>query len=294
MAGVGYASATTRVFAVIGDPVRHSLSPALHAAAIRASGIDATYVAFEVAAGSAVEAIRGATALGLAGLSVTMPHKQSVIAALDALDPVAARLDAVNCVSFAGPVHERVARGHNTDGDGFVDALQHELAIHPADHRVAVLGAGGAARSVVLALAEAGANEVIVVNRNHERAEQAAELAGPRGRVGSVDDVSGADVVVNATSVGLGTAEGNRNGPLPLDPAWLHSGQVVADLIYHPAATPLLLAAAERGCRVMNGLGMLAHQAARQFTIWTGFVPPVTEMLAAARAELAVRAHDAG
>ena len=291
MSGVRDPGAQTLLFAVIGDPVRHSLSPALHAAAIRASGIDAAYMAFEVAEGCAPEAIRGAVALGLAGLSVTMPHKQAVIAALDALDPVARRLDAVNCVSFAGPARERVARGHNTDGDGFVDALVSELGVHPADHRVAVLGAGGAARSVVLALAEAGANEVIVINRSPERATLAAALAGARGRVGVVDDLTGADIVVNATSVGLGAREGDRNGPLPIDPGYLRSGQVVADLIYHPAATPLLLAAGQRGCRVMNGLGMLAHQAARQFAIWTGIRPPVDQMLAAARAELAARAH---
>lgn len=282
------------MFAVIGDPVRHSLSPALHAAAIRASGIDATYVAFEVRQGASGLAVRGALGLGLGGLSVTMPHKQAVIESLDALDPVAARLDAVNCISFVGPPQGRVARGHNTDGDGFVDALVSELDVHPLDHRVVVLGAGGAARSVVLAVAEAGANEIVVINRSLDRAEQAASLAGDRGRVGTVDDIPGADIVVNATSVGLGAPEGDRSGPLPIDPAWLRSGQVVADLIYHPAATPLLLSAADRDCRVMNGLGMLAHQAARQFTIWTGFVAPVAEMLAAARTELAVRAHSAG
>lgn len=272
-------SGATRLAAVIGSPVRHSLSPAIHNAAYDACDLDWVYVALEVAPGRAAEALAGMRALGIAGLSVTMPHKDDVYALVDERSPAAATMRAVNCVQL---LDGRLV-GHNTDGDGFVDSLRLDAGIDPAGLRVAVVGAGGAARSVVEALARAGASDIAIVNRTPSRAAEAAALGAGRGRVGDLDDVCAAQLVINATSVGLGTDE------LSIDRDLIQRGQVVADLVYHPLETALLRAAAERGARTVDGLGMLVHQAARQFTLWTGVEAPVADMRRAAEAELVRR-----
>ena len=272
-------SGTTTVAAVIGSPVRHSLSPALHNAAFAASGADWVYTAFEVAPGRAGDALAAMRTLGLGGLSVTMPHKDDVADAVDELDPAAAALHSVNTVVRLA---DGRLRGHSTDGAGFVASLA-EAGADPMGRRVVVLGAGGAARAVVDALGRAGAAEVVVVNRNADRATMAAALAGPVGRVGSAADVAGAELVVNATSVGMGTLE------LPLDPGMLRAGQVVADLVYHPLETALLAAARAAGARVVDGLGMLVHQAALQQELWLGARPDTAVMRAAALDELVKR-----
>ena len=266
-----------RVAAVIGSPVQHSLSPALHNAAFRAAGLDWVYVAFEVAPGRAPEALVSMRTLGLGGLSVTTPHKEDVAAAVDALAPAAAALRSVNTVVWS----DGQLVGHSTDGDGFVASLA-ASGVSVGGRAVAVVGAGAAARSVVDALGRAGAGDLAIVNRTPARAAAAAALSSV-GRVGSAADIAGADVVVNATSVGLGSDE------LPLDPAALRAGQVVADLVYHPLQTALLRAAAARGCTTIDGLGMLVHQAALQQQLWTGIAPDPATMRAAAEAELARR-----
>ena len=273
-------SGTTRVAGVIGHPVRHSLSPALHNAAYAACGLDWVYVAMEVAPGQVPAALDGMRALGIAGLSVTTPHKDAAFAAVDDSSPAARAMRAVNCVQL-----EDGGRliGHNTDGDGFVDSLRHDALLDPAGLRVVVIGAGGAARSVVEALARANVAEVVVINRTMLRAQDAAALAGSIGRVGTMADVTAAELVVNATSIGMGTDQS------PLDPALLRAGQVVVDLVYHPVETALLKAAIAAGARPVGGLGMLVHQAARQFRLWTGLEAPVAAMRRAAEAELARR-----
>jgi shikimate dehydrogenase len=178
--------------------------------------------------------------------------------------------------------------GENTDGGGFLDALTADGGFSPEGRRCVILGAGGAARAVVLALAGAGAAEVVVVNRTVGRAEVAAALAGGRGRTGTVEEIAGADLVVNATSLGM---TGAGDGALPCEPDRLGPGQVVVDLVYEPLDTPLLVASRARGAEVHDGLGMLLHQAARAFTAWTGVPAPVGAMDAAARSALASRAH---
>lgn len=269
---------TTRIAGVIGSPVRHSRSPLLVNAAFAAAGLDWAYAAFEVAPGQAAAAVDAMRTLGLGGLSVTMPHKHDVIAALDRVTSDAAALDAVNCIAWDGA--ELV--GHNTDGAGLVRSLRLDHQIDPADRRTAVLGAGGAARSVVRALAAAGAADVAVVNRTAAKAEVAARLAGDVGRVGSAADVAAADLVINATSVGMGAASGSTD-PMPIDADLLHAGQVVVDLVYVPVQTPLLVAAAACGAHPVDGIGMLVHQAALAVELWTGVVPDVAAMASAAR-----------
>lgn len=265
---------TTSLAAVIGSPVRHSRSPAIHNAAFRALGLDWTYLAFDIAAGDAGRAIDAMRALGLGGLSVTMPHKDAVVDLVDELTDDARRLGAVNCVT---PRAGRLV-GDNTDGAGFIASLA-DAGVSVDGRSCVVVGAGGAARAVILALARAGAAAVTVVNRTAARAEQAASLAGPVGRVGAVGDLAGADLVVNATSIGMGGSTDT-----PFDVALLRTDPpaVVADLVYVPLETPLLAAAAAVGATTVDGLGMLVHQAAVAFESWTGVAAPVDVMRAAA------------
>ncbi len=267
---------STRLAAVIGSPVRHSLSPVLHNAAFGAAGLDWVYVALEVPEGRVPEALAGMRALGIGGLSVTMPHKEAVAAACDRLSPDAAALGAVNCVVPDGDA----LVGHNTDGAGFVGALAAD-GIDPVGMACVVLGAGGAARAVALSLVRAGAAEVAIVNRTAARAEQAVALLGDRGRVvepsAAAQAVAAAGLVVNATSVGMGDPS---PADLPVDPGALHAGQVVADIVYRPIETPFLREARAQGATGINGVPMLVHQAAVAFELWTGVTAPVAAMTA--------------
>jgi shikimate dehydrogenase len=267
------------VVGVIGDPVAHSLSPLLHNAAFDALGLDWVSVAFPVPARSVADALAGMRALRIAGLSVTMPHKQEAAVLVDECTAVARRLGVVNCITGTGG---RLL-GDSTDGEGFVEALRRAAGFDPAGRRCVVVGAGGAARAVVLALAGAGALEVVVVNRTEARAAEAAALAAGSGRVGVPADVAGADLVVQATSVGMAGVTGGDATATPFDPDLLHTGQVVADLVYHPLETPLLAAARLRGAETVGGLGMLVHQAALAVERWTGRPVPVEAMWEAAR-----------
>ena len=292
-------SGSTRTAAVIGWPVRHSLSPTILNAAFAAVGADWAYVAFEVPDGRGAAAVEAMRTLGLGGLSVTMPHKAAVHGAVDERTPVAAALGAVNCVFW----RDGRLVGDNTDAAGFLDALRIDGAIDVAGRRCVVVGAGGAGRAVAWALGGAGAADVAVVNRSPGAAVTAAALAGEHGRVGEAADITAADLVVNATPLGMagaGAAPGGAGaggpgpdgpgGASPVDPALLRAGQVVVDLVYHPEETALLAAARRRDAVAISGLGMLVHQAAHAFRRWTGDDPPLDAMAAATRRELARRA----
>ena len=276
--GAGRPGASTQLAAVIGSPVRHSLSPAIHNAAFAATGLDWAYLAFDVDEAAVGAALAGSRALGLRGLSVTMPLKEAVARTVDRLSDRARILGAVNTVV----VRPSGLVGDNTDGPGFMAALPGGW--EATGRRCLVAGAGGAARAVILALAEAGAAEIVVVNRSEERAATAVALAPGVARPGAFADVAGADLVVNATPSGMaGTpiAAGTLIGP-----ELLRAGQVVVDLVYHPVRTALLEAASDRGAVAVDGVGMLVHQAAHAFTLWTGMPAPVEAMAAAARAAL--------
>jgi shikimate dehydrogenase len=262
---------STRTAAVIGDPVRHSLSPALHNAAFAHLGLDWVYVALPVPGDRGEEAVEAMRVLGIDGLSVTMPHKQAVARTVDELTPAAARLGAVNCVQR---VDDRLV-GHNTDGIGFLRSVEQQLGFRAAGSAVVVLGAGGAAVSVGAALAEAGA-EVGFLNRSADRAEAAVAAVGERARVASPAEVGDATLVVQATPLGM-----NEGDPLPIDPDLLAEGCLFAELIYHPAETSLLAEARRRGLRSVNGVGMLLYQAGEQFTLWTAETAPIEVMAAA-------------
>jgi shikimate dehydrogenase len=270
--------------ALIGSPVDHSLSPAIHRAGFEEAGVDWSYVAFKVAPGRAEDAIHAMRVLGIAGLSVTMPHKADVAAVVDRLEPAARALHSVNTVSWEGD--DLV--GSSTDGAGFVAALNEE-GVDVAGTRVAVIGAGGAARSVIDALGRAGAIEISIVNRTQDRAESAATLAGVAS-VGIASDIGQADIVVNATSIGMGVSPATATGnDFPCDPSLLRGNHVVVDLVYHPLRTSWLREAADLGARTIDGLGMLIQQAVLQQERWLGVRPDAAVMRIAAEAELGSR-----
>jgi shikimate dehydrogenase len=282
-------SGSTRVAGVIGDPVRHSLSPVLHNAAYRELGLDWVYAAFEVPLGSTGAALDAMRVLGFAGLSITMPHKTAAAECCDDLTPDAAALQSVNSVRVSE--HGRLT-GDSTDGEGFLRSLR-ESGHDPAGVSALVLGGGGAARAVALALGRADA-QVTVCARKPSAAAAAAELAGgksapwdERGRV-----AARCVVVVNATPVGMASPRDAKDAAanaadLPIAADALHPGQICVDLVYHPRDTPFLRAARERGAAGVDGLGMLVHQAALQVEAWTGRSAPIAAMRAAAEVALA-------
>jgi shikimate dehydrogenase len=283
-------SGSTRVAGVIGDPVRHSLSPVLHNAAYRELGLDWVYAAFEVPAGATGAALDAMRALGLAGLSITMPHKTAAPESCDELTADAAALQSVNTVH----VNERGRLvGDSTDGEGFLRSLR-EAGHDAAARSAVVLGGGGAARAVALALGRSGA-DVTVCARKAAAASAAAALAGgeavPWEERGAV--VARCTLVVNATPIGMAPAERAGGGivagavDLPVSEGALRPGQVCVDLVYHPRDTPFLRAARARGAAAVDGLGMLVHQAALQIDAWTGRSAPIVAMRAAAEAALA-------
>ncbi len=269
-----------RVAAVIGDPARHSRSPAIHNAAFAAAGIDWVFTAFEVPAGRGAEALEAMRVLGLAGMSVTMPLKAEVAAAADTVDAEVEILAAANCIV---PLGDGRLHAANTDAAGFVAGLRADAGLSPEGLRVALLGGGGAARAVAWGLAAAGAADVAVINRTGSRAEAAASIAnaasrsGRPGRVGTMEDMAAADLVVNATSVGMGS-----DASMPCDPTLLRPGQVAVDLVYEPIETAWLAALRLHGVEAHNGLSMLVYQAAAAFELWTGIDAPVEAMRQAA------------
>jgi shikimate dehydrogenase len=271
------------VVGVIGSPIAHSLSPRLHNAAFEALGLAGTWrsAAFDVPPGEAAAALADMRRADVTGLSVTMPHKAEVAVLVDQCTAVARRLGAVNCIVNDGGV----LTGTNTDGAGFVASLARGAGFDPRGRRCLVLGAGGAARAVVLALADSGARAVVVANRTPERAVSAAALAGAAGSAVSLSEsalaevLAQADLVVNATPVGMQGEAGDEGWAA--DPRRLGPGQVAADLVYAPRPTPWLSQAAASGATVLDGLGMLVHQAAAQLQLWTGLDPPVEAMWAA-------------
>ncbi|HTU39471.1 MAG TPA: shikimate dehydrogenase [Acidimicrobiales bacterium] len=280
------------IVGVIGSPVAHSLSPVLHNAAFAALGLGSQWhsFAFEIAAGAVPAALWDMRRFDVRGLSVTMPHKADVAAAVDELSEEARILEAVNCVIN----RDGVLRGANTDGEGFVASLQRGSGFDPGDATCLVVGAGGAARAVLLALAGCEAGEVVVLNRTLMRARAAVGLAGNVGSVVESEDpdavarvVAAADLVVNATPIGMAgtdSAAAEADSEWLVPPTLLRKGQVVVDLVYAPRPTPWLASAAKAGATTLDGLGMLVHQAAAQVTLWTGQEAPVTAMWDAAEA----------
>jgi shikimate dehydrogenase len=272
-------SGSTRKTGVIGWPVQGSLSPAVHTAAYAALGLDWVYLPLPVRPGEVEGALAGLMALGFAGANVTMPHKTEAAVLIDDLSEDAARLQAVNTIAVgpAGLV------GHNTDAPGFDRFLRLDAGFDPRGRTALVFGAGGAGRACALALARVGLAALVVAARNANLADPLrAALDGLETSVRVVSfDAAGevhADLVVNATPVGAAGEE----LAVPL----LGAGVTVVDLLYRPAVTPLLARAKAAGAATFGGLGLLVHQAALSFELWTGLPAPLSVMSAAASSEL--------
>lgn len=267
-------SGKTAVTGLIGFPVDHSISPAMHNAAFAHLGLDWCYVAFPVRPERLGEAIGGVRALGIRGINVTIPHKERVIASLDGVSEEASFIGAVNTVVN----RDGMLTGFNTDGRGFMKSLDEE-GIDARGRDVLIIGAGGASRAVGYYLSDL-ASRLFISDLDREKAEAlAGHLGAVRGNVsvagaemtGDRDFLSQVGIVINATPLGL-----KQGDPLPVDGSLLRQGQVVCDLIY--GQTPLLQKAKEAGCVTMNGLGMLLWQGVYAFEIWTGIAPPVGVM----------------
>jgi shikimate dehydrogenase len=275
----------TRLAGVIGWPVSGSLSPVIHNAAFEALGLDWAYVPLAVPVGAVADAVVGLRALGFAGANVTMPHKTEAARASDVLSDDARLLDAVNTITIGADGVE----GANSDAPGFERFLRRDAGFDPAGRRALVFGGGGAARACALALGRAGLAELVIAVREPERSRPLERLSGQIGVDVRVVPIDGAaaerfDLVVNATPLG-------RDGETLPHPA-LGPGVLVVDLLYRPSVTPLLATAREAGAAAFGGLGLLLHQAALSFEIWTGQAAPMPVMSAAALAELAEAPED--
>ncbi len=267
----------TRLAAVIGHPVRHSLSPRIHNAAFAATGVDWAFVALDVAPEDGRRAVEAMRTLGLGGLSVTMPHKAAAAAAADERTGTVERLGVANCLFWRD---ERIV-ADSTDGDGFVAAYEHRFGETLNGCTVGVIGAGGAGRSIIEALGRSGVAEIAVINRSAAGLAKAVHLAD-QARSATEDDLAGVDVIINTTPVGM--AGGVGAGLCPIDVDLISPSHTVVDIVYDPLQTPLLKAAAERGARVQGGVPMLVHQAALAFGMWTGEPAPIAAMTAAVAA----------
>jgi shikimate dehydrogenase len=275
-------SGNTKVLGVFGFPVEHSLSPAMHNAAIAALRLSFIYGPFEVRPEQIGPAIQSLKALGIVGVNLTIPHKESVLPFLDEITTEARDVGAVNTVHC---VEGRLI-GDNTDGRGFFEPLR-AMGVAIAGKRVVVLGAGGAARAVVFRLAREGA-QITLANRTRERAERLAQAVAEAGLGRAAvqpmtleptqelaDAIAGAELLVHTTRVGM-HPETDALPPVPLEA--FHSNLLVYDLVYNPVETHLLKQAQARGCRTLTGVKMLVYQGAAAFQRWTGHWPPTEVM----------------
>lgn len=265
----------TRVICIIGDPIRHSLSPVMQNAAFAAGHLDYVYVPFAVTPENLGRAVVGLKALGVCGFNVTIPHKTAIIPFLDRLDESAEAAGAVNTVQLAGDS----LVGYNTDGDGLVDSLLTDLGFSPGEKQILVVGAGGAARGAIAALCRAGAKRILIYNRSIENALaviQEMNIRYPETRIEVVrqervsrENLGATCLLLNTTSLGM---NGERIEGINLSE--LTAGAMVYDMVYSRTGTALVKEAAAIGLLSANGLGMLVAQGERAFEIWTGQRPP--------------------
>jgi len=270
----------TRWLGIIGYPIQHSLSPLMHNAAIEALGLDYCYIPLAVEPRRLRSAVNALQRLGFRGFNVTIPHKQRIMAFIDRLTPEAKLIGAVNTVE----IQRNRMIGHNTDGRGFLRALMEDTGRSVAGKRVLLLGAGGAASAVGFQLAREGVTTLLIANRSSERAHGLARHLRGSSIQCSISvlpwtdkaierGVQQSDIIINTTSVGMSPAD-----PPLISSSVFRSNHVVYDLIYNPPRTALLKQAEAAGATAISGLGMLVHQGALSFEIWTGRRPPVEIM----------------
>ena len=265
----------TRIVGIIGDPIEHSRSPQMHNAAFAKADLDYVYIPFHVRPADLADAITGFKAVNIVGINVTLPHKQAVIPYLTSISREAELIGAVNTLTFVdGGIH-----GDNTDAPGVLRALEENDNMSvPVGEDVVVLGAGGSARAVVVALALAGVASITIANRTVERAvslaEEVRQKTGiPMHGMGLADARLPAAVRRSVLLINTATASMDPTQPLLVSADWLQPNTIVYDIVYTPPVTPLMKAAAERGCQTLGGIRMLVHQGAIAFEKWTGVMP---------------------
>ncbi len=266
------------IYGVIGWPIKHSLSPAMHNAAFKELGINAEYKLFEVKPEDLKDFILNRK--DAAGFNVTVPHKEKCMALLDSIDPLARSIGAVNTIV----IRDRKLAGYNTDSYGFITAIKEDLGFEIKGKSVFVLGSGGASRAVSFSLAAGGAKDITLTDLFLDKVKSLAEnikklypacdvnIAEPK-KIYTEEDVSGADLLVNATPIGL-----KKDDPFLFDISVFRKGLAVYDLVYNPEKTRLVETAKNSGLKASGGLGMLLHQGARSFELWTGRKAPVSVM----------------
>ena len=265
----------TRIVGVIGDPIEHSRSPQMHNAALAKADLDYVYVPFHVRPDDLADAIAGFKALNVVGINVTLPHKQAVIPYLTSISREAELIGAVNTLTFVdGNIH-----GDNTDAPGVLKALEENGNMSlPVGEHIVVLGAGGAARAVVVAFALSGVASITIANRTVEKAVSLAEEMDQKTGVsmqgmGLADERLPLTVRQSHLLVNTATTSMDVTQPLLISADWLQPNTIVYDIVYTPPVTPLMQAATERGCQTLGGIGMLIHQGAIAFEKWTGATP---------------------
>ncbi|MBI1975943.1 MAG: shikimate dehydrogenase [Candidatus Omnitrophica bacterium] len=269
-----------KIYGIFGYPVHHSLSPLMQNAAFRASKVPALYIPFEIPPEALGPALRGLIALGIRGINITLPHKERAVFSMDRLTPEAQRAGAVNTVK----IERGELIGHNTDGDGFLLSLRRDLKMDPKGKVAAVIGAGGAAKGVAVALLTHGVDQLFLYNRSRNRLAHLVyhlKKTFPSRKnsifsqvIGSkkISDLKGIDLLIQATSAGM---EGKM---CLIEPSALHKGMRAYETIYYPKETPFLRMARQKGIPRANGMGMLLYQGALAFEWWTGKKAPVSVM----------------
>lgn len=265
-----------KIYAVIGDPIAHSMSPAIHNDAFNENKIDAEYLAFHVKPDGLEDAVKGMKALGISGFNITIPHKETIIPLLDEVDELAKAIGAVNTVMN----QDGRLVGYNTDGPGYIKALEEELTDELTAKKTLIIGAGGAARAIYFTLVKEGVKQVDIANRTKERAvhlisecpyeknSRAFTMAEAEQRIAEYD------LIIQTTSIGMSPNVHDT----PLDVTNIKKSAFVSDIIYNPLKTKILTEAEKNGAKVQNGVGMFAYQGAIAFQIWTGIMPDTSRM----------------
>lgn len=274
----------TRIIGLLGNPIGHSVSPIIHNTAFEKMGLNYIYIPFELKDDQLERALRSFDCFRIAGANVTVPYKTEVMRYLDRIDKKAELMGAVNVISC----EDGILSGYNTDGDGFIRSLKENAGTNPKGLNALIIGSGGAARAIAFSLVMNGASRVYIANRTWERAAELADMINSMSKGKAVaihlshDELKDAsercDMIVNATTVGM--YPNTEAMPIPSD--IIDSGQLMCDAVYNPLMTGLLRDAADKGCDVLTGLGMLIYQAIESFRIWTGAEPDYEELYEAA------------
>ena len=282
---------TTKLIILLGNPLGHSVSPAMHNRVFEKLALDYCYLPVQVSGENLKAVFTGLCKMNVAGFNVTIPHKVAIIEHLDSLDPLAATIGAVNTICVEGGK----TRGYNTDGEGFIRALEKEGNIGVQNKKIFLLGSGGAARAIAMTLAFRGADRIFIANRSQAKAialatevnEKIADCAVAMEMEAKQlrQTIATCDILVNSTSLGMHPHQEES----ALTEEFLFPHLVVADIVYNPHATKLLAMAESKGCGIVHGIGMLIEQGAAGFKLWTGTEPLVEEMTEVATALVAGR-----